>query len=176
MALRWYSNVIETTDVVRLARWWADALDWDVIYETDDESVVIPKWAQELGERLTFHQFPPGLVFVRVDHEKATKNRIHMDLAPHTSDDRDAEIARLEALGARRIDVGQGPDVSWTVLADIDGDESACCRRGSSEGMRKGPRGVPGALPAEREISLRVRLRRALLDLASSGLNAAAPH
>ncbi|WP_404311900.1 VOC family protein [Agrococcus terreus] len=66
---------------------------------------------------------PPGLVFVKVDHEKQTKNRIHMDLAPHTSDDRDAEIARLEALGATRVDIGQGPDVPWTVLADIDGNE-----------------------------------------------------
>jgi hypothetical protein len=123
MALRWYSNVIESTDPRRLGAWWREALDWEVIYDTDDEVVVIPKWAEEIGAKLTFHQFPPGLVFVRVDHEKATKNRLHMDLAPHSSDDRDAEIARLEALGARRIDVGQGPDVSWTVLADIDGNE-----------------------------------------------------
>lgn len=123
MALRWYTNVIETTDPRRLGGWWAQALEWQVIYETDDEVVVIPPWAEELGKQLTFHQTPPGLVFVLVDHEKQTKNRIHMDLAPHTSDDRDAEIARLEALGARRIDVGQGSEVPWTVLADIDGNE-----------------------------------------------------
>ena len=123
MALRWYSNVIETTDVSRLARWWAEALDWEVIFEAADEVVIVPKWARELSTTLDFRQVPPGLVFVLVGHEKQTKNRIHMDLAPHTSDDRDAEIARLEALGATRIDVGQGPDVSWTVLADIDGNE-----------------------------------------------------
>jgi hypothetical protein len=123
MALRWYSNVIESTDHRRLAAWWRDALDWELIYDTEHESVVIPRWAEEIGAKLTFHQFPPGLVFVPVEHEKQTKNRIHMDLAPHTSDDRDAEIARLEGLGATRIDVGQGPDVSWTVLADIDGNE-----------------------------------------------------
>jgi len=123
MALRWYSNVIETTDVSRLARWWAEALDWEVIYEAADEVVLVPRWARELAPKLDFHQVPPGLVFVRVDHEKQTKNRIHMDLAPHTGDDRDAEIARLESLGAKRVDIGQGPDVSWTVLADIDGNE-----------------------------------------------------
>lgn len=123
MALRWYSNVIESTDPRRLGAWWREALDWQTIYDTDDEVVVIPKWAEELTAQLSFEQVPPGLVFVRVDHEKATKNRLHMDLAPHSSDDRDAEIARLESLGARRIDVGQGPDVSWTVLADIDGNE-----------------------------------------------------
>jgi hypothetical protein len=123
MALRWYSNVIESTDPGRLARWWGQAIDWQIVYEADDEVVLIPKWAEELMPKLTFHQVPPGLVFVRVDHEKRSKNRIHMDLAPHTSDDREAEIARLEGLGARRIDVGQGPDVTWTVLADIDGNE-----------------------------------------------------
>ena len=46
-----------------------------------------------------------------------------MDLAPHLDDDRDAEIARLEAMGAKRIDVGQPADATWTVLADIDGNE-----------------------------------------------------
>lgn len=123
MPLRWYTNVIETTDPRRLAGWWAQALDWQTAYESDDEMVLIPKWAEELLPKLEFHQVPPGLVFVKVDHEKQTKNRIHMDLAPHTSDDRDAEIARLEALGATRVDIGQGPDVPWTVLADIDGNE-----------------------------------------------------
>lgn len=123
MALRWYSNVIESTDPGRLARWWGDALDWQVVYEDPDEVVIIPKWAQDLRPKLSFEQVPPGLTFVRVDHEKQSKNRLHMDLAPHSSDDRDAEIARLEALGARRIDIGQGPDVTWTVLADIDGNE-----------------------------------------------------
>ncbi|GEK79886.1 VOC family protein [Agrococcus baldri] len=123
MGLRWYSNVIETTDVARLGRWWAEALDWQVGFEAPDELVIIPKWAGELRPKLEFEQVPPGLVFVLVGHEKQTKNRIHMDLAPHTSDDRDAEIARLEAMGATRVDVGQGPDVTWTVLADIDGNE-----------------------------------------------------
>lgn len=123
MPLRWYTNVIETTDTARLAAFWRDVLDWQIVYDTPDEVVVIPRWAEELLPQLAFHQVPPGLVFVRVDHEKRTKNRLHMDLAPHTSDDREAEIARLEALGATRIDVGQGPDVSWTVLADIDGNE-----------------------------------------------------
>jgi len=40
----------------------------------------------------------------------------------HPSDDQDAEVARLEALGARRIDVGQG-ERPWVVLADPEGNE-----------------------------------------------------
>ena len=123
MALRWYSNVIEATDPARLAAWWAIALNWEVTYESEDEVVVAPPWALELGEQVPFHRLPPCLDFVLVDHEKTTKNRLHMDLAPHTSDDRDAEIARLIGLGARLVDVGQEADVSWTVLADHDGNE-----------------------------------------------------
>jgi glyoxalase superfamily protein len=39
-----------------------------------------------------------------------------------------AEVARLEGLGAGRADVGQGPDVSWVVLADSDGNEFCVLR------------------------------------------------
>jgi len=47
-----------------------------------------------------------------------------VDLAPHTSQDRDAEIARLIEMGARRIDVGQDEsDATRTVLADPEGNE-----------------------------------------------------
>ena len=46
--------------------------------------------------------------FSGVSEDKAAKNRLHLDLAPHTSDDRDAEIARLKAMGATEVDVGQG--------------------------------------------------------------------
>lgn len=35
--------------------------------------------------------------------------------------ERDDEIV-LEALGARRSDVGQGPDVNWVVMRDPDGN------------------------------------------------------
>ncbi|MBO0899249.1 VOC family protein [Cellulomonas sp. zg-ZUI222] len=123
MPLRWYTTVIESRDPHALARWWADALGWDYARYADDEAGVLPPWARELAPTLPFHQVPPGLCFVQVEHDKSTKNRLHLDLAPHTSDDRDAEIARLLDLGATLADVGQGPDVSWTVLADPDGNE-----------------------------------------------------
>lgn len=123
MTLRWYSTVIESTDHRKLARWWSEALGWEVMFESADEAVLVPPWARELGPKLTFEQVPPGLVFVPVEHRKESRNRLHLDLAPHTSQDREAEIARLLALRATRADVGQGPDVSWDVLADPDGNE-----------------------------------------------------
>jgi Glyoxalase-like domain len=123
MALRWYSTVVESTDHRKLAHWWAGALGWEVIYESDDEAVVVPPWGLELAQQLDFHRVPPGFVFVPVEHEKTSKNRLHWDFAPHTSDDRDAEIVRLVGLGATIIDVGQPADATWTVLADPDGNE-----------------------------------------------------
>jgi hypothetical protein len=58
-----------------------------------------------------------------ISEGKSVKNRLHLDLAPHTSQDRKAEIERLERLGARRVDVGQPADVTWTVLTDPEGNE-----------------------------------------------------
>ncbi len=123
MALRWYSTVVDARDPRALGRWWANALEWEVFYESDDEVVVIPPWALELSRTLPFHRVPPGFVFVAVPEFKTIKNRLHWDFAPHTSDDRDAEIARLIRLGAEHVDVGQGDDVTWTVLADPEGNE-----------------------------------------------------
>jgi hypothetical protein len=43
-------------------------------------------------------------------------------------DDREAEIGRILALGARRVDIGQTGDESWTVLADPEGNEFCILR------------------------------------------------
>jgi hypothetical protein len=124
MALRWYSTVIDCRDALAQANWWAAALGWKKAYEADDEVVLVPQHATvELMESLPWEQIPPGLVFVPVPDGKSGKNRLHLDLAPHTSDDRKAEIARLTALGATRVNVGQDDFASWVVLADPEGNE-----------------------------------------------------
>lgn len=61
----------------------------------------------------------PDQLFLKVGQDKIIKNRLHLDLRPV---DQAAEVARLEALGASRIDVGQG-DASWVVMTDPDGNE-----------------------------------------------------
>lgn len=67
----------------------------------------------------------PDLAFNRVSEGKAGKNRLHLDLR---SQDQAAEVARLEGLGARRPDVGQGADVTWVVMADPEGNEFCVLR------------------------------------------------
>jgi hypothetical protein len=124
MSLRWYSTVVDCRDVAAQARWWAAALGWKLVDEADDEAVLVPDHVTEETIRATpWEQVGPGLVFVRVPEAKALKNRLHLDLAPHTGDDRSAEIARLLGMGATRVDVGQSTDESWDVLADPEGNE-----------------------------------------------------
>lgn len=123
MSLRWYTNVIDSHDIAAQSRWWAETLDWQVIYESDEEVVIVPKYVMEESFDTPWERRPPGLVFVPVPEDKTVKNRLHMDLAPHLSDDRDALIQALLDRGATRIDVGQPADATFTVLADPEGNE-----------------------------------------------------
>lgn len=125
MSLRWYTVVVDCHDIAAQARWWAKVLDWQIIFEADDEVVVIPQHATpEKPSAEDWTKVPPGLVFVPVGESKSIKNRLHIDLAPHVSDDRDAEIQRLLDLGATKVDVGQDPNkATWDVLVDPEGNE-----------------------------------------------------
>jgi hypothetical protein len=67
------------------------------------------------------------LLLIPVTGAKTIKNRTHLDLTTEAKD-RDAEISRLLALGASRVDIGQTGNESWTVLADPQGDEFCVVR------------------------------------------------
>ena len=125
MALKWYTTVIDCQDLHAQARWWAGVLDWQIVYEADDQAAVVPRHGQD--RPLSAEEWPtvgPGLVFVPVPEGKIMKNRLHLDLAPHITEDRDALIDSLLARGATRVNVGQHePEASWTVLADPEGNE-----------------------------------------------------
>jgi hypothetical protein len=108
MSLEWEQTSIDARNPASLGRWWRDALGWVVVGDDPDEFEIRPT-ADQL----------PGLLFIAVPEAKTVKNRLHLDFRP---DDRDAEVARLLALGATRADVGQG-EQSWTVLADPEGNE-----------------------------------------------------
>ncbi len=124
MSLRWYTIVVDCRDVVAQSRWWAEVLDWQVAYEADDEIVVMSAHALDETRRVPVLEKGPVLVFVPVPEAKKVKNRLHIDLAPPADGDQATEVRRLEALGARRVDVGQDEGkVYWTVLADPEGNE-----------------------------------------------------
>jgi hypothetical protein len=118
MRLRIATLTVDCAEPEPIARWWAEALGWNITYEDPGEYVIEPPGEEK-------DSAVPCLLFIKVPDEKVVKNRLHLDLRP---DDRDAEVARLEALGARRIDIGQGPDVTWVVMSDPFGNEFCVLR------------------------------------------------
>jgi hypothetical protein len=119
MAIRVQSVSIDAQDPHALAAFWAGVLGWRQTYSDPDEVVLEPPaGSPEDG-------VSPDLVFGRVPEAKTGKNRLHLDLRP---EDQAAEVARIEALGAKRTFVGQGDDVSWVVLADPEGNEFCVLR------------------------------------------------
>lgn len=115
MPSRLYTVVVDSKDPRRLAEFWAAVLDYQVVYEEPGSEVVVARDEQTY----------PGLIFVPVPEDKVVKNRLHLDLNP---DDRDREVERLEKLGATKADVGRGPDVTWVVMRDPEGNEFCVLR------------------------------------------------
>src|SRR3546814_12177739 len=111
--------VINAVDAGLGADFWAKVLDWEHLDEEDGIICIGPADGAL-----------PGIDVAPWGTTKTTTNRLHLDLRADGTT-KDAELERLLALGARRVDVGQGPGVRWEVL-EIGG---ASCRD------RAGPHG-----------------------------------
>ena len=61
-----------------------------------------------------------GFMFIQVPEGKAAKNRVHLDFE---SDDISGEVARVIALGATHIHDKAEYGMTWTTLADPEGNE-----------------------------------------------------
>lgn len=106
MPSRFANLAIDALDQRAVVEFWCAVLDWTVV-DTDETVVSI---AARDGAT-------PGIDVCQVQEVKTVKNRLHIDLRADGVD-RAVELERLLALGARHVDVGQGDDVTWTVLAD----------------------------------------------------------
>jgi hypothetical protein len=126
-------------DPLGLARFWATALRWDVANESGDGVGVVPTDGTGFLIRLdqdeeTAIRAPGGTgPFITWGGPpllpKPPKNRLHLDIAPVAPDDQQAEVDRLVALGATRLDIGQGDAVGVAALADPDGNELCVLRQ-----------------------------------------------
>jgi hypothetical protein len=114
MSSRFTELSVDCRDAARIAGFWCAVLGWRVA-ETEPGLVEIA--GDEPG---------PTIVFVEVPEPKTVKNRVHIDVNPRDRDQA-AEVERILALGARRVDVGQG-DVPWVVLADPEDNEFCVLR------------------------------------------------
>jgi predicted enzyme related to lactoylglutathione lyase len=120
MTVSLHHIVIDAHDLPGLARFWSQVLGWQILSEREREVVI--------G---TGVDAPVGICLMPAGEEKSVKNRVHLDLNPGGAagpDDREAEIQRIIALGARHVDIGQTGDESWTVLTDPEGNEFCILR------------------------------------------------
>lgn len=103
---------LDCNDLERLAAFWGQTLDYR-------PHPVVPGHYISLSPS-DQHGFT--LTLQRVPEPKIAKNRLHLDLLV---EDLEAEVSRLEALGATRLtplpmeDYGQ----RWFVMADPEGNE-----------------------------------------------------
>ena len=117
---------IDATNPRVVADFWCAVLDWRVLEDDDEGNGIGPPD----GSR-------PAIDVSAVPEAKSVKNRLHFDLrADGVSTEQ--ELERLLALGARRTDVGQGPDVSWVVLADPVGNEFCLLSRSVQDRKNSG--------------------------------------
>lgn len=111
------SVVIDCADPRKLARFWLDITGYALRSDEDDWASIHP---------------PEGGVFIafqRVPEAKSGKNRVHVDLA---ATDVEAEVGRIQALGAHRLWDSDDPKDVFVVLADPEGNEFCIVARSSS--------------------------------------------
>ncbi len=119
--LRIQCITVDCENPQKLAEFWSAALDWKIT-EADEIGVVIEllDGSPEVGRI-------PDILFLKNPDNKSVKNRLHFDLRPINQE---AEVARLEALGAKQIEIGQAdePEATWIVMADPEGNEFCVLR------------------------------------------------
>jgi len=103
---------LDAVDHRALAAFWVEASGWTVV-DQDEEGTIL---ASPSGRRPTLDIFP-------VPEPHRVKNRLHLDVAPPKEAEHAAEVARLVALGARPVEVGQTGSETWVVLADPEDNE-----------------------------------------------------
>jgi len=110
--------VVDSPDPAALAGFWELAAGWVRDDSASDDDKVALRSARGVG---------PYLELLRVPDAKTVKNRVHLDVAPRPGEDEAAAVNQLLQAGAAPADVGQR-GVSWTVLADPQGNEFCVLR------------------------------------------------
>ncbi|GAA1267709.1 VOC family protein [Sphaerisporangium rubeum] len=101
----------DANDPQGLARFWAGVLGWTT---ADPAGGFVLQPDDDTGFQLRF---------LPSEEKKTRPNQAHFDLTSTSLEDQRRTVARALELGARHIDIGQGPDVDHVVLADPEGNE-----------------------------------------------------
>jgi hypothetical protein len=105
-----FNVTFDAADPRRLAAFWSEVTGYTAVMERED--FVALQAPDKRGVR--------RILFFQVPEPKVAKSRMHVDLA---SRDPGAEVERLVALGATKIEDRQGNGTSWTVMLDPEGNE-----------------------------------------------------
>ncbi len=103
----------DSSDPLRLARFWAGVLGWEATDDSHDDDVTLLP-SDDTGFRIRF---------ALSQEKKAGQNRMHFDLTSTSVEDQEQTVAKSLGLGARHVDVGQRPQEGHVVLADPEGNE-----------------------------------------------------
>jgi predicted enzyme related to lactoylglutathione lyase len=112
VSLHLVSLTIDANDPLRLARFWAEVLGWNVDDSDPDEIGLVPTD----GTRF-------GIVVEPVPEPKVGQNRVHLDITTTSIEDQNESVAHLLEVGAHHVDIGQTPEEDHVVLADPEGNE-----------------------------------------------------
>jgi len=111
MTLRVGEVVIDCAEHGAVVDFWQAALDYDR-QDVNEQYVGLAPRDKEPGR--------PPILFQKVPEAKTVKNRVHLDFRAESMAD---EVARLQGLGATFIAERSLGTLTWTVLADPEGNE-----------------------------------------------------
>jgi len=111
----------DASDPVRLARFWAGVLGWEMAGDGQDGAALLP--SDDTGFHLRFLPSP---------QQKAGQNQMHFDLTSTSLQDQQQTVTRALGLGAAHIDIGQRPEEGHVVLADPEGNEFCVIEPGNN--------------------------------------------
>jgi len=119
MAAR-FGLVLDGNNPDDLARFWSDALGYTIVGSSGAYVLLTDP-----------DRTMPNLLLQRVPEDKVAKNRMHLDIE---TPDVDAEVARLETLGARRLESESRTELgsTWVVMSDPQGNEFCVCNHGAA--------------------------------------------
>jgi predicted enzyme related to lactoylglutathione lyase len=118
---RLFAVCFDAHDPLRLSRFWAGVLGWEIADRPDDGVALLP--GDDTGFRIRF---------LPTHEQKGGQNQMHFDLTSTSLEDQQRIVATSLELGARHIDVGQRPEEGHVVLADPEGNEFCVIEPGNS--------------------------------------------
>lgn len=134
-----FQVVFDCASPNKMAEFWSEALGYELqppppnfeSWEAFADANNIPEDQRDGIAALIDPDGGPRLLFLRVPESKTAKNRVHLDVNLSGDGDQSeqrkmrvsAEVERLEALGATRIDDFEELGSYWMMMKDPEGNE-----------------------------------------------------